>query len=213
MRLLCRRLRLLPLIAVGIALLATLPASSFGRTTPFAEDGSTYTWPTASRLIVDVDHWGGGYVRSHPYLIDCPFACVRSVAPGTKLTLTATPTSGDYTFLGWEGACEGQGIQCELTVPAGDVHVTARFKAPYFPPPADPAPVMTPDVDEPIEEEEQEDPHACVPEGPDVWLPSNGSLNDLPVTPCLDPEVPCTPLWDGHDVFVGFDCGEARTEA
>jgi uncharacterized repeat protein (TIGR02543 family) len=208
MRLLRRRLRLLPLIAVGIALVAALPASSFGRTTPFAEDGSSYTWPGASRLIVDVDHWGGGYVRSHPYLIDCPFACVRSVATGTKLTLTATPTNDDYTFLGWDGACEGQGVQCELTVPAGDVHVTALFKAPYFPPPADPAPV-TPEVEEPIAEE---DPHECVTEGPDEWLLSNSNLYDLPVIPCFEPEDPCTPLWDGHGIFVGFDCDEARNE-
>jgi uncharacterized repeat protein (TIGR02543 family) len=153
MRLLCRRLRLLPLIVVGIALLAAAPSSGFGRSTPVADDGSSYTWPGASRLIVDVDHWGGGYVRSQPYLIDCPFACIRSVAPGTKLTLTATATSDAYTFLGWEGACAGQGNPCQLTVPAGEVHVTARFKAPYFPtdePAAAPAaPAPCPELDVP----------------------------------------------------------------
>ena len=48
---------------------------------------------------------------------------VRDV--GSTVTLTATPTLG--SFLGWAGACAGQGPTCTFTVLAGGQFVTAMF--------------------------------------------------------------------------------------
>ena len=94
-------------------IILVLPASGQTRVPP-EDDGSTYTWPGATLVTVDVQPWGGGYVRSTPYLVDCPLACIRSLEPGRELTLTAYPTSG-FTFESWTGACEGQPNPCKLT--------------------------------------------------------------------------------------------------
>lgn len=72
-----------------------LPAT--GQPRPPEEDGSSYVWPGAITLTVDVRPWGGGYVRSTPYLIDCPLACIRPFDGGREVTLTAYPTPG-HTF-------------------------------------------------------------------------------------------------------------------
>ena len=57
--------------------------------TPPESDGSTYTWAGAAMLTVDIKPWGGGYVRSDPYLIDCPVACIRSFDQNREVKLTA----------------------------------------------------------------------------------------------------------------------------
>ncbi len=77
-------------------------------------------------VTVDVEPWGGGYVRSTPYLIDCPLACIRPVQPGRELTLTAYPTPG-FTFDRWTGACEGQPNPCTLNRAGAAADVTAVF--------------------------------------------------------------------------------------
>lgn len=146
MRVMSRRLRLLPLVAVVAGLLAVLPASVLGNPGPLEPDGSTYTWGGAARLIVGVDQWGGGFVRSHPYLIDCPHACVRSVDQGTHLTLTAYPSAG-FEFTGWDGACHGQGNPCDLVISGEVVDVTALFEGP----PGSPAPPAAPQTQHPHE--------------------------------------------------------------
>jgi hypothetical protein len=84
--------------------------------------------------------WGGGYVRSAPYLIDCPFACIRPWAPNRVVTLTAIPTPM-WTFLGWEvanhgqpqlsGVCTGTGT-CTVTMDQAK-DVVALFQAPTQP--------------------------------------------------------------------------------
>lgn len=118
--------------SVLVATLLVLPAAGQTRMPP-QTDGSTFTWPGATRLIVNVEPWGGGYVRSTPYRIDCPLACIRSFDPGRELTLTAYPTSG-FTFESWTDACAGQENPCTLTT-AGDVQgVTAVFSGSYVPP-------------------------------------------------------------------------------
>jgi hypothetical protein len=100
---------------------------------PPADDGSTFTWPGATRLTVNVEPWGAGYVQSTPYLIDCPLACIRSFAPGREVTLTAYPTSG-FTFASWTDACEGQSNPCTLKTSGEAQGVTAVFSGRYVPP-------------------------------------------------------------------------------
>ena len=127
--------------AIVALIVLVLPASGQTRLPP-EDDGSTYTWPGATLVRVDVLPWGGGYVRSTPYLIDCPLACIRPVAPGRELVLTAYPTSG-FTFESWTGACEGQPNPCKLSPSGAAADVTAVFSGFYVPPaapgPASPA--------------------------------------------------------------------------
>ena len=73
---------------------------------------------------MDVKPWGGGYVRSDPYLLDCPKACIRPFDQNREVKLTAYVTPG-HTFTAWEGACAGQGNPCTLTVTGAIVDVTA----------------------------------------------------------------------------------------
>ncbi len=129
-------------VLVAVILLV-LPASGQTRLPP-EDDGSTYTWPGATLVTVDVQPWGGGYVRSTPYLIDCPLACIRSLEPGHELTLTAYPTPG-FTFESWSGACEGQPNPCTLSTSAATADVTAVFSGFYVPPtpPAPAGPTLT----------------------------------------------------------------------
>ncbi len=126
-----------------VAILLALPAAGQSRVPP-EHDDSTYTWPGATTLAVDVQPWGGGYVRSAPYLIDCPVACVRPVDAGRELTLTAYPTPG-FTFESWVGpACEGQANPCTLKASGAAVDVTAVFSGRYVPPVSSPAgPTLT----------------------------------------------------------------------
>ena len=109
---------------------ALLPAA--GQSRPPESDGSAYTWTGAATLTVDVKPWGGGYVRSDPYLIDCPMACIRSFDSGREVKLTATMTPG-HTFKAWEGACAGQGNPCTIKV-TGAMDVTAVLEGQYVPP-------------------------------------------------------------------------------
>ena len=77
----------LALVVVLAAASALLPGT--GMATPPESDGSTYTWAGAAVLTVDIKPWGGGYVRSDPYLIDCP-GTVRSSSP--PIPLPGTPS-------------------------------------------------------------------------------------------------------------------------
>jgi hypothetical protein len=120
-------------VAAGAAL---LPGA--GQSRPPESDGSTYTWTGAATLTVDVKPWGGGYVRSDPYLIDCPMACIRAFEPNREVKLTAVMTPG-HTFKAWEGACAGQGNPCTIKV-SGAMDVTAVLEG-QFVPPAPPTPV------------------------------------------------------------------------
>ena len=117
-----------------VATVIVLVFPAVGQTRPPESDGSTYTWPGATIVTVDVQPWGGGYVRSSPYLIDCPLACIRPVEPGITLQLTAYPTPG-FTFERWTGACEGQPNPCALNAAGAAADVTAVFSGFYVPPP------------------------------------------------------------------------------
>jgi len=128
---------LLVLALAGVA--ALLPAA--GESKPPESDGASYTWTGAATLTVDVKPWGGGYVRSDPYLIDCPMACIRAFDANREVTLTAYTTPG-HTFKAWEGACAGQGNPCKIKV-TGSTDVTAVLQGQYVPP-APPKPAVNP---------------------------------------------------------------------
>lgn len=134
-----RHVKWMVLVLSMAAAAALFPGASQSR--PPESDGSTYTWTGAATLTVDVKPWGGGYVRSDPYLIDCPFACIRSFDAGREVKLTAYMTPG-HTFKAWEGACAGQGNPCTIKV-SGAMDVTAVLEG-QFVPPAPPAPSKPP---------------------------------------------------------------------
>jgi hypothetical protein len=62
----------------------------------------------------------------------CAEACSGFFAPGTALTLTATPT-GDGVFAGWSGACAGTDPVCHLVL-NDPLAATARFAQPFADP-------------------------------------------------------------------------------
>jgi hypothetical protein len=71
---------------------------------------------------------GAGTVSSDPPGITaCSTMCSANFAPGTVVTLTATPQSGS-TFAGWGGACSGAG-SCSVDM-NGNRSVTATFNPP-----------------------------------------------------------------------------------
>jgi hypothetical protein len=116
------------------AVLVVLPSAAGQTRVPPEHDGSTYTWPDATTVTVDVEPWGSGFVQSTPYLIDCPLACIRPFDQGREVTFTARPTSG-FTFASWIGPCEGQPNPCTLTLSGATVDVGAVFTGRYIPPP------------------------------------------------------------------------------
>ncbi len=121
-------------MAVNLVAAAVVVLPAAGQTqVPPEDDGSTYTWPGATTVTVNVQPWGGGYVRSTPYLIDCPLACIRPFDPGREVTLTAYPTSG-FTFESWTDACAGQPNPCTLKTSGAALGVTAVFSGSYAPP-------------------------------------------------------------------------------
>ena len=137
------------LLFVALATAAALLPGA-GQSRPPESDGSTYTWTGAATLTVDVKPWGGGYVRSDPYLIDCPMACVRAFEPNREVKLTAYMTPG-HTFKAWEGACAGQGNPCTVKV-SGAVDVTAVLEGQYVPPaPATPPATVSPSLSVEVE--------------------------------------------------------------
>ncbi len=58
---------------------------------------------------------GSGVVTSQPSGTNCGTQCKTEVAPGTRVTLTATPNAGSK-FLVWAGACKGKATTCTVTV-------------------------------------------------------------------------------------------------
>ena len=84
--------------------------------------------PVLFTLTVTKAGAGAGTVSSDPPGITaCSSTCTANFAPGTVVTLTATPQSG-ATFAGWSGACSGAGA-CQITMDANRA-VTATFDPP-----------------------------------------------------------------------------------
>ena len=67
---------------------------------------------------------GAGSVTSDLPGVDCSATCTSQWDPGAAVTLVAAPAPGE-AFLGWQGACTGQG-DCTLTLSAAQ-SVTAAF--------------------------------------------------------------------------------------
>ena len=72
--------------------------------------------PTAS-FQLKLSTSNPGVVTSDVGGINCGTACSATVAPGTAVTLTATPPAGK-TFASWSGACTGTAPTCTVTVTA-----------------------------------------------------------------------------------------------
>ena len=131
--------------SVVAAALLVLPAAGQVRVPP-QHDGSTFTWPGATTVTVNIEPWGGGSIESAPSLINCPLACIRPFDRGREVTLTAHPTSG-FTFESWTDACAGQSNPCKLTTSGDALGITAVFSGRYVPPapsfpPASPGPAL-----------------------------------------------------------------------
>jgi hypothetical protein len=77
-------------------------------------------------LTVAKDGPGTGTVSATG--IRCGGVCAAGYAPGTSVTLVATPDS-PWGFLGWSGDCSGTSATCVLTVDAPKA-VTATFSGP-----------------------------------------------------------------------------------
>lgn len=75
-------------------------------------------------LTVQVGGAGQGRVTSAPAGIDCGSDCSETIANGTLVTLTATPSTNSR-FEGWSGACTGSGA-CVVTL-TSDQTVSATF--------------------------------------------------------------------------------------
>ena len=71
---------------------------------------------------------GTGRVTSSPAGIDCGADCHEPFAPGTAITLTASPNAGS-DFIGWSGCSKTQGQTCSVNIDA-DTVVTATFDGP-----------------------------------------------------------------------------------
>lgn len=102
------------------------PAGPGGDTTPGTNDpGGPSDDPSTSsapRLTVVVE--GTGRVLSTPAGIDCPGKCSATFAPGTKVSLAATPAEG-WKLDAWKGDCTG--ASCEVTV-TKETKVTSALK-------------------------------------------------------------------------------------
>jgi len=88
--------------------------------------------PASFPLSVSSAGTGTGTITSTPAGINCGTDCLQSFAPGTSVTLTATPANSS-TFTGWGGACSGTGT-CTVTMSQAR-NVTAGFSS-LAPPPA-----------------------------------------------------------------------------
>jgi len=71
---------------------------------------------TVPLYVANVGLWGAsGTITSLPSGINCGSQCKMDVAPGGKVTLTATANAGSK-FLTWAGACRGTTTTCTVTV-------------------------------------------------------------------------------------------------
>jgi trimeric autotransporter adhesin len=83
-------------------------------------------WHMPVSLTVAAGGAGYGTVSTSLGGIHCPAVCTASYAPGTLVSITATPAAGSV-FVGWDGACAGTaGPVCWVTLTATQT-ITAIF--------------------------------------------------------------------------------------
>lgn len=100
--------------------------------------GATFSAPSgggggggggATTFTLSVGRSNPGTVTGSPAgtdrTLNCGNACSAKFAPGTVVTLTATPPDGKQ-FVSWGGACSGTAQTCILSIP-GDTSVQANF--------------------------------------------------------------------------------------
>lgn len=91
----------------------------------FKDIGWTVSSAPPSSYSLAVSKTGVGTVYSNPSGINCGSDCNENYAPGTSVTLNATPGSG-YVFGGWSGACTGSSSSCMVSMNSAK-SVTATF--------------------------------------------------------------------------------------
>jgi hypothetical protein len=97
----------------------------------------TATFVQVHTLTVSRNGSGSGSVSDNTGSISCPSACTHAYPAGSRVTLTASPSSGS-AFTGWSGGgCSGGGT-CTVTMDA-DTNVTATFSALPAPGPGSPS--------------------------------------------------------------------------
>jgi hypothetical protein len=86
------------------------------------------------RRTVTIQSSGSGTVTSDPSRINCGTTCSAQFDEAEQVAFDATPTAGAQ-FNGWGGACASavQNRRCIITIPNGDVTVTASFGPPPVP--------------------------------------------------------------------------------
>jgi hypothetical protein len=107
----------------------------------FDDENSGAVWVFVNMPTLSVSLAGSGAGEVSGPGISCPFGveivagppvpgtCSANYAPGTALTLTATPAAGSF-FAGWSGSCSGTGACTEVM--DANQSVTATFTA--YPP-------------------------------------------------------------------------------
>jgi hypothetical protein len=103
------------------------------RVTMNDSESVTATFVSGARLTVSVTGSGSGSVASNLGVISCGSVagpCSALFAPGTAVSLTATP-SGNSTFAGWSGACNGIDPNTCKFILNSDQPVVATFNSPF----------------------------------------------------------------------------------
>jgi hypothetical protein len=72
--------------------------------------------PSTQQYTLNVTVTGSGSVTGSPRGINCGRKCSDAFTVGTSVTLTAKP-KGKHNFLGWTGACAGNGTSLTCTIP------------------------------------------------------------------------------------------------
>lgn len=131
--------RAIRLLAAGLVAATSLAATVTLAGPTLAASGSCAAGSVC--VAVNLAGTGSGSVISDPIGIDCGSTCSAEFAPGSTVTLTATPADGS-TFDHWGGACSGSGTTCSIILDR-KATVTAAFALIPAPTPS-PAPSATP---------------------------------------------------------------------
>ena len=130
-----RASRLVAALRLASVMVAAALVAAIGGAAASHGASAVYTWPGAKMLTVEVNPPGAGWVRSTPYLIDCPAECVRPWDTGAIVQLQVGGVTRGYTFTGWSGdiavVCPGTST-CGVTMDA-DRRVVANFAGRFTP--------------------------------------------------------------------------------